>query len=88
MNKAIELDPLNGYAWANVGLFLAENRDYAAARSAIRRAAQEARIVPLKGRDQYAIITPSYSALTQTASANWASWAIVRVCVGVIEICP
>jgi len=38
MNKAIELDPLNGYAWANVGLFLTENRDYAAARRALERA--------------------------------------------------
>ena len=38
MNKAIELDPLNGYAWANVGLFLTENRDYPAARHALERA--------------------------------------------------
>ncbi len=38
MNKAIELDPLNGYAWANVGLFLTENRDYAGARRALERA--------------------------------------------------
>lgn len=38
MNKAIELDPLNGYAWANVGLFLTESRDYAAARRALERA--------------------------------------------------
>ena len=38
MNKAIELDPLNGYAWANVGLFLTENRDYAAAHVALERA--------------------------------------------------
>src|SRR5450755_1474991 len=38
MNKAIELDPLNGYAWANVGLFLTENRDYTAARRALDRA--------------------------------------------------
>jgi len=38
MNKAIELDPLNGYAWANVGLFLTENRDYPAARYALERA--------------------------------------------------
>jgi serine/threonine protein kinase/Tfp pilus assembly protein PilF len=38
MNKAIELDPLNGYAWANVGLFLTENRDYPAARRALERA--------------------------------------------------
>jgi serine/threonine protein kinase/Tfp pilus assembly protein PilF len=38
MNKAIELDPLNGYAWANQGLFLTQNRDYAAARRALERA--------------------------------------------------
>jgi len=38
MNKAIELDPLNGYAWANIGLFLTMNRDYAAARRALERA--------------------------------------------------
>jgi len=38
MNKAIELDPLNGYAWANVGLFLTESRDYAGARRALDRA--------------------------------------------------
>jgi serine/threonine protein kinase/TolB-like protein/Tfp pilus assembly protein PilF len=38
MNKAIELDPLNGYAWANAGLFLTENRDYAGARRALERA--------------------------------------------------
>ena len=38
MNKAIALDPLNGYAWANVGLVLTENRDYAAARRALERA--------------------------------------------------
>jgi len=38
MNKAIELDPLNGYAWANVGLFLTESRDYPAARHALERA--------------------------------------------------
>jgi serine/threonine protein kinase/Tfp pilus assembly protein PilF len=38
MNKAIELDPLNGYAWANVGLFLTESRDYVAARRALERA--------------------------------------------------
>jgi serine/threonine protein kinase/tetratricopeptide (TPR) repeat protein len=38
MNKAIELDPLNGHAWANVGLFLTENRDYPAARHALERA--------------------------------------------------
>jgi TolB-like protein/Flp pilus assembly protein TadD len=38
MNKAIELDPLNGYAWANIGLFLTEIRDYTAARRALERA--------------------------------------------------
>jgi serine/threonine protein kinase/cytochrome c-type biogenesis protein CcmH/NrfG len=38
MNKAIELDPLNGFAWANVGLFLTVNRDYDAARRALNRA--------------------------------------------------
>jgi serine/threonine protein kinase/tetratricopeptide (TPR) repeat protein len=38
MNKAIELDPLSSYAWANVGLFLTENRDYPAARHALERA--------------------------------------------------
>jgi serine/threonine protein kinase/tetratricopeptide (TPR) repeat protein len=38
MNKAIELDPLNGYAWANAGLFLTESRDYPAARHALERA--------------------------------------------------
>jgi serine/threonine protein kinase/Tfp pilus assembly protein PilF len=38
MNRAIALDPLNGYAWANVGLFLTMNRDYAAARQALQRA--------------------------------------------------
>jgi serine/threonine protein kinase/Tfp pilus assembly protein PilF len=38
MNKAIELDPLSSYAWANVGLFLTESRDYTAARRALERA--------------------------------------------------
>jgi serine/threonine protein kinase/TolB-like protein/Tfp pilus assembly protein PilF len=38
MNKAIELDPLNGYAWANAGLFLTANGDYTAARRALDRA--------------------------------------------------
>lgn len=38
MNKAIELDPLNGYAWANAGLFFTVNRDYPAARRALERA--------------------------------------------------
>jgi serine/threonine protein kinase/Tfp pilus assembly protein PilF len=38
MNKSIELDPLNSYAWANLGLFLTVNRDYAAAHRALARA--------------------------------------------------
>jgi tetratricopeptide (TPR) repeat protein len=38
MNKAIELDPLNGFAWANEGLFLTAIHDYAAARRALDRA--------------------------------------------------
>jgi serine/threonine protein kinase/Tfp pilus assembly protein PilF len=38
MNRAIELDPLSAFAWANVGLFLTQNRDYAAARRALDRA--------------------------------------------------
>jgi serine/threonine protein kinase/TolB-like protein/Tfp pilus assembly protein PilF len=38
MNKAIELDPLSGYAWANVGLFLTMTGDYPAARRALERA--------------------------------------------------
>jgi serine/threonine protein kinase/tetratricopeptide (TPR) repeat protein len=38
MNKAIELDPLNGHAWANAGLFETENRDYPAARLELERA--------------------------------------------------
>ncbi len=38
MNKAIELDPLSGFAWANVGLFLTASRDYAAARRALEHA--------------------------------------------------
>jgi serine/threonine protein kinase/Tfp pilus assembly protein PilF len=38
MNKAIELDPLSGYAWANVGLFLTMTGDYRAARQALERA--------------------------------------------------
>ena len=38
MNKAIELDPLNGFAWANVGLFLTVKHDYPAARGALERA--------------------------------------------------
>jgi TolB-like protein/Tfp pilus assembly protein PilF len=38
MKKAIDLDPLSGYAWANVGLFQTETRDYPAARISIERA--------------------------------------------------
>jgi serine/threonine protein kinase/tetratricopeptide (TPR) repeat protein len=38
MNRAIALDPLNGYAWANIGLFFTVNRDYSQARHAIERA--------------------------------------------------
>jgi serine/threonine protein kinase/TolB-like protein/tetratricopeptide (TPR) repeat protein len=38
MNKAIDLDPLSSYAWANVGLFHTANRNYPAARRAIERA--------------------------------------------------
>jgi tetratricopeptide (TPR) repeat protein len=38
MNRAIELDPLSGYAWANVGLFLTMTGDYRAARQALERA--------------------------------------------------
>jgi serine/threonine protein kinase/TolB-like protein/Tfp pilus assembly protein PilF len=38
MNKAIELDPLSGFAWANVGLFLTVKGDYSAARHALERA--------------------------------------------------
>jgi serine/threonine-protein kinase len=38
MNKAIDLDPLSGYAWAMVGLFHTVNRDYPAARRALERA--------------------------------------------------
>ncbi|HEX3915664.1 MAG TPA: protein kinase [Steroidobacteraceae bacterium] len=38
IGKAIELDPLNSYAWANAGLFLTVNRDYAGARHALERA--------------------------------------------------
>jgi serine/threonine protein kinase/Flp pilus assembly protein TadD len=38
MKKAIDLDPLSGYAWANVGLFQTETRDYPAARASIERA--------------------------------------------------
>ena len=38
MRRAIELDPLNSYAWANLGLFLTAGRDYPAARLALERA--------------------------------------------------
>jgi len=38
MNKAIELDPLSGFAWSYVGLFETVNRNYAAARRALERA--------------------------------------------------
>jgi serine/threonine protein kinase/Flp pilus assembly protein TadD len=38
MNKAIELDPLSGYAWGNVGIFHTVNKDYPAARHALERA--------------------------------------------------
>jgi serine/threonine protein kinase/TolB-like protein/Flp pilus assembly protein TadD len=38
MNKAIDLDPLSGFAWANAGLFLTVTGDYAGARNAIERA--------------------------------------------------
>jgi serine/threonine protein kinase/Flp pilus assembly protein TadD len=38
MKKAIDLDPLSGYAWANVGLFQTETHDYPAARASIERA--------------------------------------------------
>jgi serine/threonine protein kinase len=38
MKKAIDLDPLSGYAWANVGLLQTVTDDYAAARQSIERA--------------------------------------------------
>ena len=38
MKKAIDLDPLSGYAWCNVGLLETETRDYPAARASIERA--------------------------------------------------
>ncbi len=38
MKKAIDLDPLSGYAWCNVGLLQTVTRDYAAARASIERA--------------------------------------------------
>jgi serine/threonine protein kinase/tetratricopeptide (TPR) repeat protein len=38
MTKAIDLDPLSGFAWANVGLFQTATHDYPAARKSIERA--------------------------------------------------
>jgi TolB-like protein/tetratricopeptide (TPR) repeat protein len=38
MKRAIDLDPLSGYAWANVGLFQTATHDYPAARQSIERA--------------------------------------------------
>jgi TolB-like protein/Flp pilus assembly protein TadD len=38
MDRAVALDPLNSFAWANLGLFLTVNHDYAAARGALDRA--------------------------------------------------
>jgi serine/threonine protein kinase/Tfp pilus assembly protein PilF len=38
MNKAVELDPLSGFAWANIGLYETVNRNYPTARRAIERA--------------------------------------------------
>ena len=38
MKKAIDLDPLSGYAWANVGLLQTMTHDYPAARASIERA--------------------------------------------------
>jgi tetratricopeptide (TPR) repeat protein len=38
MKKAIDLDPLSGYAWCNVGLLQTVIHDYPAARAAIERA--------------------------------------------------
>jgi serine/threonine protein kinase/Flp pilus assembly protein TadD len=38
MKKAIDLDPLSGYAWANVGLLQTITHDYPAARASIERA--------------------------------------------------
>jgi serine/threonine protein kinase/Flp pilus assembly protein TadD len=38
MKKAIDLDPLSGYAWANVGLLQTATHDYPAARQSIERA--------------------------------------------------
>jgi TolB-like protein/Tfp pilus assembly protein PilF len=38
MDRAVGLDPLNSFAWANLGLFLTVNGDYPAARNALDRA--------------------------------------------------
>jgi serine/threonine protein kinase/tetratricopeptide (TPR) repeat protein len=38
MKKAIDLDPLSGYAWCNVGLLQTMTHDYPAARASIERA--------------------------------------------------
>ena len=38
MKKAIELDPLSGFAWANLGLYETVNRNYSVARRALERA--------------------------------------------------
>jgi serine/threonine protein kinase/tetratricopeptide (TPR) repeat protein len=38
MKRAIDLDPLSGYAWANVGLLQTMTHDYPAARQSIQRA--------------------------------------------------
>jgi serine/threonine protein kinase/Tfp pilus assembly protein PilF len=38
MKKAIDLDPLSGYAWCNVGLLQTVTHDYPAARASIERA--------------------------------------------------
>ncbi|MEO7206627.1 MAG: protein kinase [Steroidobacteraceae bacterium] len=38
MKRAIDLDPLSGYAWANVGILQTVTHDYPAARASIERA--------------------------------------------------
>jgi TolB-like protein/Tfp pilus assembly protein PilF len=38
MQKAIDLDPLSGFAWANIGIFETVNHNYPAARRALDRA--------------------------------------------------
>jgi serine/threonine protein kinase/tetratricopeptide (TPR) repeat protein len=48
MNKALELDPLSGFAWANLGLYETVNRNYPAARRALERA-----LVINSGNDAY-----------------------------------